>query len=470
MQKYFGEWRFAPLSKIFLGFKSAQSTVKYKENCFVMLPENSPENFLEQPLTHSTLYPALFKQVQAINSGSAKTIAGTIPLAAGDVVDVLVDRDRQVQVVQDLSQIPKNTNIIERSGILLGTGAIDLHSTSGEPGHESRETIAELVQAAKNGGFAKVGILPHTQPAIDDIAALEFWRNVQQKYGAVLQPWGAITKGLEGKQLTDMAELAPSVIGFTDSKPLANLLLVRRAMEYLQPLGKPIALFPQNLELASGGVIREGKWSLQYGMTGYPAAAETSALAALIELVRLTKAPTHFLRLSTAQSVELIAQAKNDGLPVTASTTWLHLCHCDRDLDTYDPNLRLNPPLGSESDRLALIAGIKSGAIDSIAIDHTPCAYEEKVVPFEVAPVGAIGLELAIPILWQNLVTTELLTANELWQALSINPAKCLGMSVPQLSTLFDPNYHWLVSDQAIASTSKNSSYMGRSLIGKVVS
>jgi dihydroorotase len=167
--------------------------------------------------------------------------------------------------------------------------------------------------------------------------------------------------------------------------------------------------------------------------------------------------------------VELIAQAKNDGLPITASTTWLHLCHCDHDLENYDPNLRLNPPLGSEGDRLALVAGIRSGAIDSIAIDHTPCAYEEKVVPFEVAPVGAIGLEFALPVLWQNLVTTELLTDSELWQALSINPAKCFGIATPKLSTLFDSNLEWLVNGQAIASQSRNSSYIGRSLIGKVL-
>jgi dihydroorotase len=292
---------------------------------------------------------------------------------------------------------------------------------------------------------------------------------VQLKQGNILQPWGAITKGLEGNQLTDIGELADSVVGFTDGKAINNLLLVRRAMEYIKPLGKPIALFPKNPDLAGSGVIREGKWSIQYGMTGYPAAAETTALAALIELVRLTKAPTHFMRLSTAQSVELIAQAKNDGLPVTASTTWLHICHCDRDLATYDPNLRLIPPLGSDSDRLALIAGIKSGVIDSIAIEHTPRAYEEKVVPFEVAPVGAIGLEFALSVLWQNLVVTELLTASELWQSLSVNPAKTLGLAQPKLATLFDPSLEWLVTNNAIASQSRNSNYMGRSLIGKVL-
>jgi dihydroorotase len=412
------------------------------------------------PLENSIADSVLFKQVRILNadSSSKETFA-----------DVFVDRDRKIHINFDQSQIPQETNIDQRSGLVLGTGLIDLYSHSSEPGHESRETISELVQAAKNGGFATIGILPNTQPAIDDIAALEFWRNVQQKHGDILQPWGAITKGLEGKQLTDIAELAESVIGFTDSKPIANLLLVRRAMEYIKPFGKPIALFPQNPDLASGGVIREGKWSLQYGMTGYPAAAETTALAALIELVRLTKAPTHFMRLSAAQSVELIAQAKNDGLPVTASTTWLHLCHCDRDLATYDPNLRLSPPLGSECDRLALIAGVKSGAIDSIAIDHTACAYEEKVVPFEVAPVGAIGLEFALPVLWQNLVITELLTANNLWQALSLNPAKILGLTQPTLSTLFDPSLEWLVDGNAIAPQSRNSSYMMRSVIGKVL-
>lgn len=410
------------------------------------------------PLENFLAYPTLFKQVRILDANSTDKFA-----------DVFIDGDRQIHLDCDANQIPENTNIDERSGLIFGSGAIDLYSTSGEPGHESRETIAELVQAAKNGGFSTVGILPNTQPAIDDIAALEFWRNVRQKYSDRLQPWGAITKGLEGKQLTDMAELAESVIGFTDSKPITNLLLVRRAMEYLKPLGKLIALFPQNPDLAGSGVIREGKWSLQYGMTGYPAAAETASLAALIELVRLTKAPSHFMRISTAQSVELIAQAKNDGLPITASATWLHLCHCDRDLASYDPNLRLMPPLGSEGDRLALIAGIRSGAIDAIAIDHTPCTYEEKVVPFEIAPVGAIGLELAIPVLWQNLVTTGLLTANELWKALSINPAKILGLAQPQLVTFFDPNREWLVEAKEIASPSKNSSYIGRSLIGKVI-
>jgi len=182
-------------------------------------------------LENSIIYPVLFKQVRILSADSSSNIAE--PFA-----DVFVDSDHQIHLNFDQSQIPQETNIDQRSGVVLGTGLIDLYSTSSEPGHESKETISELVQAAKNGGFATIGILPNTQPAIDDIAALEFWRNVQQKHGNILQPWGAITKGLEGKQLTDIAELAESVIGFTDSKPISNLLLVRRAMEYIKPLGK----------------------------------------------------------------------------------------------------------------------------------------------------------------------------------------------------------------------------------------
>ncbi len=194
------------------------------------------------PLENSIAYPVLFKQVRILNVDSSLNIAESF-------TDVLIDSDRQTQINVAASQIPENINIDERSGLILGTGLVDLHSVSGEPGHESRETITELIQAAKNGGFSHVGILPNTQPVIDDIAALEFWRNVQQKHGDILQPWGAITKGLEGKQLTDMAELAESVIGFTDGKAISNLLLVRRAMEYIKPLGKPIALFPKILIL-----------------------------------------------------------------------------------------------------------------------------------------------------------------------------------------------------------------------------
>jgi dihydroorotase len=326
--------------------------------------------------------PTLFRQTRILDA-----VAQTDSLA-----DVLLGANGKFQIGINSDQIPEDAVISDLKGLILGTSCVDLY--------------ASLAESARRGGFAKVGILPHTQPAIDDIAALEFWRG--QKHTAFM-PWGAITKGCEGKQMVDLAELAESVVGFTDAKPIANLALVRRVMEYIKPLGKPLMLVPQELGLVASGVMREGKWSLQYGLAGIPDIAETSVLAALLELVRQTHTPTHFMRISSARSVELLAQAKADRLPITASVPWLNLCLEDRALHSYDPNLRLNPALGSHIDRMSLIAGVKSGTIDAIAVDHTPYAYEEKTVAFEVAPPGAIGLEFAIPMLWQELVETDAL-------------------------------------------------------------
>jgi dihydroorotase len=402
--------------------------------------------------------PTLFRQTRILDA-----VAQTDSLA-----DVLLGANGKFQIGINSDQIPEDAVISDLKGLILGTSCVDLYSTSGEPGFEFRESLASLAESARRGGFAKVGILPHTQPAIDDIAALEFWRG--QKHTAFM-PWGAITKGCEGKQMVDLAELAESVVGFTDAKPIANLALVRRVMEYIKPLGKPLMLVPQELGLVASGVMREGKWSLQYGLAGIPDIAETSVLAALLELVRQTHTPTHFMRISSARSVELLAQAKADRLPITASVPWLNLCLEDRALHSYDPNLRLNPALGSHIDRMSLIAGVKSGTIDAIAVDHTPYAYEEKTVAFEVAPPGAIGLEFAIPMLWQELVETDALTGLELWQALSTNPAKCLNLEQAQLSlqTLFNPKQNWTVSASAIASLSHNTHYLGKVAIGKVI-
>ncbi len=397
--------------------------------------------------------PQLFKQVKVIDAVSQTE----------SIQNVLFDRS--FQILGD--SLPENTNDIEitdRIGLILGTGLIDMYSHSGEPGFEKRETLSSLTEAAKNGGYTKVGILPNTQPAIDSATATEFWRS-----HSLFLPWGAITLNCEGKAITDLAELAAHVVGFTDGKPISNLALVRRVMEYLKPLHKPLMLWAWHSNLAESGVMREGKWSFQYGLSGSSVIAETVALAGLLELVALTKTPTHFMKISTARSVELIAQAKNSNLPVTASVCWTHLWQEDRDLHSYDPNLRLAPPLGNCQDRAALISGVKNGTIDAIAVDHTPYTYEEKTVDFESAPSGVIGLDFVLATLWQELVVTEKLTSLELWRALSIKPAQCLGMKDLALSTLFDPNWIWNVNSQAIASISSNTSLYGKSLIGKVL-
>ncbi len=376
------------------------------------------------------------------------------------------DRDRLAGQLERRGVSLHDITHTERSGLVVGTALVDLHSTSGAPGREPRETLDSLAAAAWNGGFVQVGILPAVDPPIDDSAAIAFW---QQQPHRTLQPWGAITKGCEGQQLAELAELAPHVLGFTDGQALSNLVLLRRVMEYVRPLSKPLMLWPYRTDLGNQGSARESAKTLQLGLSGIPAAAETAALAATLELVALTRTPTHFMRISVARSVELLRRAKAEGLPVTASTTWMHLWQEDADLATYDPNLHLDPPLGTADDRLALIEGVRDGTLDAIAIDHTPYTYEEKMVAFEASPSGAIGLEFALPVLWQRLVASGTLSALDLWRALSANPARCLGIKRSPAWVLFDPDRMWVADGNALASRSRNSICVGQSIVGRVL-
>ena len=328
--------------------------------------------------------------------------------------------------------IPDETTVIDAQGLIFAPGLVDLYSYSGEPGYEERETFQTLGASAIAGGFSQVAILPNMQPSLDNPSTLTL---IQQKL-ARLDPqqspqfhfWGNLTLDGKGEQLTELAELAETdIIGFTDAKPLRNESLLQRALEYLQPLNKPVALFPVNLTLRGNGVMREGSASIRFGLPGDPVMSESSAIASILEMVSATQTPVHLMRISTARGVELIAEAKSRNLPITASVSWMHLLLNTEKIGSYNPNCHLNPPLGNEPDRLALIQGVKTGVLDAIAVDHRAYTYEEKTLAFAESPPGSIGLELALPCLWQNLVETRELNALELWQALSINPLKCLG-------------------------------------------
>ncbi|NJK34844.1 MAG: dihydroorotase [Oscillatoriales cyanobacterium SM2_2_1] len=348
--------------------------------------------------------------------------------------------------------------------VIMGPALVDLYSTSGEPGREDRETLDSMQGAAHHGGFAAVGILPHTLPAIDDGAMQEFW----QRQGAWCRPWGALTRGAQGSQLTDLAALAPWVVGLTDGRAIANDLLLYRAMTYLRPLQKPLMLMAQMPLLHDRGVIREGVESVRLGLPAAPVAAETAHLAALLELVRSTQTSVHLMRVTSARAVALIGQAKAEGLPITASTTWMHLCFEAADLVTYDPNLKLWAPLGNGGDRQALITGLKQGVLDAIAVDHTPYTYEEKMIALEDAPRGAMGLELVLPILWHRLVEPGHLTALQLWRSLSLIPAKILNLPLPAAQIIFDPQASWNVDSQNLHSLARNTPFWQQTLRGRV--
>ena len=393
------------------------------------------------------------------------------------VADVLIEGGILTAIAAQISP-PSATTIIEGEGKIFAPALVDLYSHSGEPGHESRETLDSLRQSAIAGGFSRVCLLPSTQPAVDNPALVrQLLASNPQGTGVTFLVWGTLTQSAQGETMAELGDLDQAgVIGFGDGKPLEDWLLVSRVLEYAQQFNKPVMLWPQISALAGSGVIRDGAYALQLGLPGDPVASETAALAALIECLASFKVPVHLMRISTARGVALIKQAKAQGLPITASTSWMHLCFSTADLQTYDPNLKLAPPLGNPEDQQALINAVTTGILDSIAVEHAAYTYEEKTVAFSHAPPGAIGLELVLPLLWQKFVVTQIWSPLRLWQALSTHPAQCLQQSPPQLiigspteSLLFDPHQTWSVSHPNLKSLAVNTPWYNKTITGKVM-
>ncbi|WP_310427028.1 dihydroorotase [Chamaesiphon sp. VAR_48_metabat_135_sub] len=388
--------------------------------------------------------------------------------------DILVI-DGVIQEVSATTPLPTDLTITPGEHLILAPGLVDLYSHSGTPGHEERETLESLLLAAQAGGFVCVNILPDTLPALDRVSSIVSLDREYQQIAAQISNcpklayWGALTQRVEGKAMTELAELATTnITGWADGNAIDNLALTRRLLEYLQPFNRPIGLYALDRQLRGNGIARAGVAALKYGLPVDPVSSETAALASIIEIVADIGTPVHLMRISTRRGVELIAAAKQRGVPITASTTWLHLIANTTDLITYDPNFKLDPPLGTSDDQIALIEGIKMGVLDAIAIDHSPYTYEEKTVAFGEAPCGSIGLELALPLLWQHLVVSGKLSAIELWAALSTKPAQCLHQSSPTQSILFDTQIAWKVTKNSLKSLSHNTAWLGREVIGKV--
>lgn len=412
----------------------------------------------------------LLQQIRVLDPVTNSDRVADVVIVGGEI--------RAIAARLDPAEFPAFT-IRDGRGSILGPGFVDLYSTCSEPGREERETLAEFLAAAAAGGFARVLVLPDIVPPIDCPASLALLQQLGARSGLEVAPqlsaWGALTPGRSGEGLVELAELAAAgIAGFSDGQPIANWGLLRRALEYLQPLGLPVALVACETQLRGAGAMREGPLSLRAGLPGDAALSETVYLAGLLELVAEIGVPVHIMRLSTARGVESIARAKAAGLPVTASTTWLHLLLDGRSLLEYDPHLRLDPPLGNPADRAALVAGVKAGTIDAVAIDRAAYAYEEKAVAFADAPPGTLGFTLALPLLWQGLVVTGEWTALDLWRALAWGPLRCLGQdprgeAAPAKSILFDPAETWQVDARTLRTSASNTSWWGKTLTGRVV-
>jgi dihydroorotase len=368
--------------------------------------------------------------------------------------------------------------VVDISGLTIFPGFVDLHAHLREPGREDAETIETGSRAGALGGYTAVVAMPNTNPAQDNVPTIEFVRLQGQRAGLLeVIPSGCITVGREGKALAPMAELAKAGVRlFTDDgSGVQDPLLMRRAMEYSKELNVVLGQHCEVSSLTQGAVMHECGCSSDLGVPGWPSIAEELMVHRDIELARLTGARVHFLHLSTAGSVQLVRQAKLDGLPVTAEVTPHHLSLTAELLRGFDATFKVNPPLRSMSDIEALKTGLLDGTIDAIATDHAPHARRDKELPLDQAPPGMLGLETALGVTCAALDLDPLAIA----QVMSVAPARIAGIAdrqgnLPRVGVaanlcLVDLNATWTINPETMASKSTNTPFVGKRLRGKVV-
>ncbi len=392
-------------------------------------------------------------------------------------LDVLVRKGQIAEVGKDL-KAGKTTRTVDARGMLVLPGFVDLHTHLRTPGREDEEDIDSGTRAAAAGGYVTVFAMANTDPVVDTAMVLKGLIDAARAQAVVpVGFFAAVTRGLEGQQLTEMGELGASgVVGFSDDgRPLATAALTRRALQYVKVSGRFVAIHAQDDSLMTGGQMHEGPVSARLGLTGIPSLCESLDVARTLDIAAYEDADLHVCHVSTAASLEALERAKAGGVRVTAEVTPHHLTLVDAALESLDPNLKMNPPLREESDRAALVAALKSGLLDCVATDHAPHAIEEKEVPFEEAPFGCIGLETAFSVLYDGLVKTKALDLGTLVTRMSTAPARIAGIEAPTVAPgvaadlcVVDPSAAWTVTPEALQSRSCNSPWLGRELASRV--
>jgi dihydroorotase len=366
---------------------------------------------------------------------------------------------------------------IDAAGMIVCPGLIDMHVHLREPGREEDETIATGSAAALKGGITSVACMPNTEPAIDHQAAAEFvYLQAERAGNANVFPIGCVTKERKGAELAEIGGLVDGgAVGFTDDDaPIVSAEIMRRALEYCRMFDKAVLSHAEDPELTRGGIMHEGRESMRLGLRGMPAAAEEVFVHRDIELAQLTGGRVHFLSVSTVGSVELIRRAKEKGVRVTAETCPQYCFLTDQTLRRFDSNYKLNPPLRTQDDVRAILAGLKDGTLDVIASNHSPQAPEKKLRELDQAPFGIVGLETLLPICLTTLVEPGHLSIPQLIEKLTINPAKILGIDRGTLKpeadadvTIIDPNAEWTIAVARFASKSRNSPFDGMNVRGR---
>ena len=408
----------------------------------------------------------------------------SIVIRGGEVVDatgtrradVLVEDGRIAAVAEGSAADLAADVTLDAGGCVVAPGLVDLHTHLRQPGSEEAETVETGARAGALGGFTCILAMPNTTPAIDSAGVAREVLELGRGATCDVRTSAAITVGRAGTQLTPMAELAAlGVRLFTDDgSGVQDARLMRHALEYARGLGVTLAQHCEDEVLSAGGAMHEGAWSSRLGVPGQPREAEEVMVLRDIALARMTGAAVHFQHLSTRHSVEMVAAAKAEGLPVTCEATPHHLTLTDARCAGYDPVFKVNPPLRTDDDVAAVRAGLAAGTVDCIATDHAPHAPEAKELPFDQAPPGMLGLETALALALTNLD----LPIAEVLALMSWRPAAIIGAddahggpvaeNRPANLCVVDPAATWTVDPGALASRSRNTPYAGMTLTGRV--
>ncbi|MEN8135181.1 MAG: dihydroorotase [Thermodesulfobacteriota bacterium] len=393
--------------------------------------------------------------------------------------DVLVVDGRIAAVLKaaDKVEIPSDCQRFDLKGMWVVPGLIDMHVHLREPGEEYKETIESGARAAAAGGFTAVACMPNTSPVNDSQGVTSLIMAKADGVRSRVYPVGCISKGAKGTELADIGEMkqAGVVAVSDDGMPVVDGQLFRRALEYSANYDLLVISHSEEISLSRGGAMNEGEMSIRLGLRGIPNVAESVSVYRDLALADYTGQPVHIAHVSTSEAVDLIRRAKARGCKVSAETAPHYFTLTDQDVGEYDTNAKMNPPLRSEVDRQAIIAGLADGTLDAIATDHAPHSRLEKDLEFDQAANGIIGLETSLP-LTMALVRDGVLGPARMVELMALNPARILGVEGGDLSlgsradiTVVDPEKSFVYSEDTIVSKSKNSPFIDRHLTGKAV-
>ena len=392
------------------------------------------------------------------------------------MADILVEGSDIVEVGAGLAPAD-GVEVIDAAGKYLVPGLVDMHVHFRDPGFEYKETIETGSRAAVHGGFTDVATMPNTDPVTDTGTGIRY--QIDRARAANLchvRPIGALTRGQRGEALAEIGDMVmEGACAFSDDgHGVQSAGMMRTCMDYVSQFDRVAIAHCEDESLSSHGVINEGRASTRLGMFGWPALGAEMEIYRDIELCRLTGCPLHIAHISTAKGLELVKAAKAEGLPVTCEVTPHHLFLSEEDItDAFDTSLKMNPPLRLPSDAEALRRGILDGSVDCVVTDHAPHAQHEKDCEWEIAFFGTIGLETSLPLMLNNMVRTGLMSWQRLVEVMAVNPRSVLRLRPVSIEagsradlTLIDPDREVRVTTDYFESLSKNSAFMGETLVG----